>query len=94
MPKYRRKPEIVEAFRWNGHYENDTPLWVREAYLREEVFQTRIKGPAGLYSLSIITSTGKIEVDPGDWIIKGGDGETYVRKPDIFELTYEPVEGE
>ena len=27
----------------------------------------------------------------GDWVIKGVKGEFYPCKPDIFELTYEPV---
>jgi hypothetical protein len=26
---------------------------------------------------------------PGDWIIKGVQGEVYPCKPDIFEATYE-----
>ena len=29
---------------------------------------------------------------PGDWIIKGVQGEFYPCKPDIFAATYEPVE--
>lgn len=28
---------------------------------------------------------------PGDWIIKGVQGEFYPCKPDIFEATYEPA---
>lgn len=28
----------------------------------------------------------------GDWVIKGVKGEFYPCKPDIFEMTYEPVE--
>lgn len=31
---------------------------------------------------------------PGDWVIKGVNGEFYPCKPDIFESTYEPVEEE
>lgn len=29
---------------------------------------------------------------PGDWVIRGVNGELYPCKPDIFEKTYEPVE--
>jgi hypothetical protein len=32
-------------------------------------------------------------VCPGDWIITGIKGEYYPCKPDIFEATYEKVEG-
>lgn len=31
-------------------------------------------------------------VTPGDWIITGVKGEHYPCKPDIFDMTYEPVE--
>lgn len=30
-------------------------------------------------------------VCPGDWIIKGVEGEYYPCKPSVFETTYEPV---
>jgi hypothetical protein len=41
--------------------------------------------------LSIKTFEGDIEVSPGDYIIKGVNGEFYPCKPEIFEKTYEPV---
>lgn len=34
-----------------------------------------------------------MEARPGDWIIKGIRGELYPCKPDVFEKTYEIVEG-
>jgi hypothetical protein len=39
----------------------------------------------------IDTSEGGHIVCPGDWIITGVKGERYPCKPDIFDLTYEPV---
>jgi len=41
----------------------------------------------------IPTLEGKMVVKPGDWVITGVKGERYPCKPDIFEATYEPVEG-
>jgi hypothetical protein len=41
----------------------------------------------------IDTLEGGHTVCPGDWIITGIKGENYPCKPDIFEATYEPVEG-
>jgi hypothetical protein len=35
---------------------------------------------------------GVHDASPGDWIIKGVKGEFYPCKPDIFALTYEPVD--
>ena len=34
-----------------------------------------------------------MEANKGDYIIKGVNGEFYPCKPDIFEKTYELVEG-
>ena len=39
----------------------------------------------------IPTLEGAMFVEVGDWIITGVKGEHYPVKPDIFELTYEPV---
>ncbi len=35
---------------------------------------------------------GALYAEEGDWIIRGVQGERYPCKPDIFALTYEPVE--
>jgi len=40
----------------------------------------------------IDTLEGGHTVCPGDWIIKGVQGEYYPCKPDIFAATYDPVE--
>jgi hypothetical protein len=40
----------------------------------------------------IDTLEGGHIVCPGDWIIKGVQGEYYPCKPDIFEATYESVD--
>ena len=40
----------------------------------------------------IETLEGGHVVSPGDWIITGVKGELYPCKPDIFELSYEPVD--
>lgn len=38
----------------------------------------------------IETLEGTMIASPGDWIIKGINGELYPCKPDIFEKTYSP----
>lgn len=43
-------------------------------------------------SIHIETLEGVMEARPGDWIIKGVNGELYPCKPDVFEKTYEFVE--
>ena len=42
--------------------------------------------------LKINTLEGGLYAEKGDYIIKGVKGEFYPCKPDIFEMTYEPVE--
>lgn len=53
-------------------------------------------GESGYYIqggiLHIKTLEGTMVADPGDWIIKGVQGEFYPIKNDIFELTYEKVD--
>lgn len=44
--------------------------------------------PEGIF---IKTLEGEMHVSPGDWVIRGVQGEFYPCKPDIFEQTYEPV---
>lgn len=39
--------------------------------------------------LLIATLEGVMQAKPGDWIIRGVQGEFYPCKPDIFEATYE-----
>lgn len=46
----------------------------------------------GTNYLEIETLEGPVSARPGDWIIRGVQGEFYQCKPDIFDATYEPVE--
>jgi hypothetical protein len=44
--------------------------------------------------ITIPTREGVMDADPGDWIIKGVQGEFYPCKPEIFAETYEPATDE
>lgn len=86
MPKYRKKPVVIEAVQWTGDPScfDGTPM--------EGIYQPgpvrRLDG-----SIEIRTLEGTMRADVGDWIIQGVKGELYPCKPDIFEATYEPAEG-
>lgn len=80
MPKYRKKPVVIEA--WQNSDENECPVWVDNADVGRE--------PGGV--ILINTLEGVMKAMPGDYIIKGVQGEVYPCKPDIFEATYEVVE--
>lgn len=96
MPKYRKKPVIIEAFQitdetlWDNH---DWPNWLHLATKRGHYeigsfFRDRIK-PEFIY---LQTLEGPLTVTMGDYIIQGVKGELYPCKPDIFHATYEPFE--
>ena len=81
--KYRKKPVVIEAEQF---FPNRRP-WPNGIYARTE-------GDLDVFEYMIDTLEGDRHIaSPGDWIITGVKGEKYPCKPDIFEATYEEVEG-
>ena len=90
MPKYRKKPVVIDAFKWTGDRDQTKdPVWIVEAIEKGEV--TFIGHRAGVVSMAVKTLEGVMVANPGDYIIQGVQGEIYPCKPDIFESTYEKV---
>lgn len=84
--KYRKKPVVVEAFKWTGDQkQEEDPEWIIEKIKSGLIYFA----VGGMY---IRTLEGEMEAKPGDYIIQGVNGEVYPCKPDIFEKTYELVE--
>lgn len=85
--KFRKKPVIIEAIRWEGNDLNleEIAIWCDESWADESQL-----GKEG--NIVIPTLEGRMEARVGDWIIKGVNGEFYPCKPDIFEKTYDKVE--
>jgi len=98
MPKFRKKPVVIEAFQMTEarRVDNkDWPTWLNKAWNEKRetpgsVYPT-IEG-TGDGTISIGTLEGVHEVSFGDFIIQGVKGELYPCKPDIFEATYESAE--
>jgi hypothetical protein len=102
MPKFRKKPVVIEAKQWwpPGDPRHDPSMLVHRR--GHTVDPPDYVQPGDLFQFSktacdghiflVATLEGHHEVSPGDWIITGVMGEKYPCKPDIFELTYEPVE--
>jgi hypothetical protein len=86
MGQYRKKPVVIEARQWDGYPTTATVLidWM----LANGGVARYHDDPS---ALSINTLEGTMTAVPGDWIIKGVQGEFYSCKPDIFEATYEAV---
>ena len=84
--KFIKKPIIVDAIQWKGYNTKEVAIFLQGHTARQgEVIPDM--------AIIIPTLEGEHRADVGDWIIKGIKGEFYPCKPDIFELTYEPVEG-
>lgn len=82
--RVRKRPVQVEAWLYEPRYNSGEE--VRELLGTYEGW-SYIDG-----ELRIATLEGTMKVSPGDWIIRGVNGELYPCKPDIFEKTYEQVE--
>ncbi|WP_218641973.1 PGDYG domain-containing protein [Paenibacillus odorifer] len=85
MTKYRKKPVVIDAFKWTGGPDQtEDPQWIIE-----RIKMGQVSFANGL--MYIKTLEGIMEAKPGDYIIRGVKGEIYPCKPDIFEATYESV---
>jgi len=88
MPKYRKKPVVIEAVRYAGggniEPRGGVPDWLWEALECGTAHATNGGDPFILETLE-----GPLTVSAGDYIICGIKGELYPCKPDIFEATYE-----
>jgi hypothetical protein len=93
MPRFRKRPIVVEAERFDGTIE------CAERLSREyasnvwpqfgNTFETHMDWTGRLY---VDTHGGLVVAEPGDWIVTGIDGERYPCRPGLFEALYEPDE--
>lgn len=88
MPKFRKKPVVIEARPWWPDDHPHRPAGADPEAAFPEVSRWQEKPCYGW----IDTLEGGHIVTPGDFIITGVAGEKYPCKPDIFAATYEPVE--
>ena len=86
--KYKKKPVIIEALQFKSNMSvkdlNDLIDFIGMKNIVDI-------GRDNLY-LTIRTLEGNMIASPGDYIIKGIQGEFYPCKPDIFEQTYDKIE--
>lgn len=81
--KYRKKPVVIEAVRFDGT--DESCEWLLPQLESGEVGRACNK-------LHINTLEGVMTAEVGDYIIRGVNGEFYPCKPDIFHKTYEIAE--
>ena len=80
--RFKKKPVEIDAVKGNGRNFNE----VEELGIECQKHLQRYGNEILIYTLE-----GTMKASLGDYIIKGLSGELYPCKPDIFELTYEPV---
>jgi hypothetical protein len=101
MGLFRKKPVMIEAVQFFGlevaengchsiHFDTteELPKWLRDALVDEVIFVALID----IDYIYIKTEEGLMEAAEGDWIIRGPNNEIYPCKPDIFAMTYDPVD--
>lgn len=87
MAKFRKKPVEIEAIKFNRNNWNEIVEFTNNT-AHTITIERRIDGKC---TCIIPTLEGEHIANEGDYIIKGVKGEFYPCKPDVFELTYEPV---
>jgi hypothetical protein len=101
MPLFRKKPVMIEAVQFlrviffeQGRHsiefdtEETLPKWLRDAMMDGNIVPDIAEGGG----LIVKTFEGRTCATPGDWIIRGEEGELYPCKPSIFAKTYDPVD--
>lgn len=89
--KFRKKPVVIDAVHYAGGG-NLEPRGAVPDWLWEALAQGTARYVNGGDPLLLRTLEGTLTVSPGDWIIRGVKGELYPCKPDVFDVTYEPVD--
>lgn len=106
VQKYRKKPVVIEADEVPTFIEGSSIVSYSDSCIAvanwcggisymmvnegEKAFaDALITGPY----IAIPTLEGVMAARPGDFVIKGVNGEFYPCKPDIFEKTYEAADG-
>ena len=103
MPKFRKKPVVIDAIQWTGINMQEMLKWFAEVMQKPitTVAQENVTFEAGscqvtfdmtqkpTIKLLIKTLEGTMEADHGDWIICGVKKELYPCKDDIFKSTYD-----
>lgn len=91
MPKFRKKPVVIEAVQWDGKNWDDVMNFMQEFHGNKLNYENAEEAAIKSGNLFIQTNEGVMTASTNDWVIKGIKGEFYPCKPDIFESTYDLV---
>jgi hypothetical protein len=83
--RVRHKPTIVDAVKWDGS--TGTLLRLLDLGLTAYRYEPTVGDATD--TLVISTGEGDRPALPGDYVIKGTQGEFYPIRPDVYEACYE-----
>jgi hypothetical protein len=86
VPKYRKKPIVVEAQQYHKSAIHLLMTWVESFGVH---IQDVLRHDAKSNEYMVKTLEGELLISSGDYLIRGIKGEFYPCKPDIFEQTYQ-----
>ncbi len=97
MPKFRKKPVVIEAFQMTKERRGDNsewPNWLKQAWNGRRGKEGSVWPAPEFGDVMVVCGVlgGYAAVYADDWILCGTQGEIYPCKPDIFEQTYKPFE--
>ena len=84
MPKFKKKPVVIEAVKWTGYNYSEVIILAEKSTRKMYLNHNK--------TLTIYTLEGDHIANIGDWVIKGVKDELYPCRGDIFEMTYEPCD--
>ena len=93
--RFQKKTVVIEAMQLIGSQNDAVYRWA-ESYvgsfnpLSDDIPTQGVSIDPATGFMLIATLEGVMQAKPGDWIIRGVQGEFYPCKPDIFEQSYEP----
>lgn len=92
MGRFTKKPVTVEAHQFNGGLDTgEKPDWLTDAFLGGRIVFGADTDRSNRQSvLKVKTTEGEMIARPGDWIIRGVEGEIYPCKDSVFQATYVP----
>ncbi|MEU8334834.1 hypothetical protein [Micromonospora tulbaghiae] len=94
MSKFRKKPVEIDAVQWTSASDAFSLVDWADGSVEYDEYTSGPSDPEtgdDWGRLSVNTLEGEHVATPGDWLIKGVQGEFYFCKPDVFEATYERV---
>lgn len=88
MARFRKLPVEIDAVQFHGDNWPEIARFLGQDEDQVEMVSGDEDGPR----LRVETREGTMTARPGDWLLRGVEGEYYPCGDTIFQATYEPVE--